>query len=108
MSPLSSFVISECDRALVSVRCQKIRRFPAHKRRSPAARLISGAGPLDLNHIRPEIAQQHRAIGAGERFRQLNYANPVKNAFHAPDYSRAAKSNGPEFKDPPETVAGEL
>ena len=83
-------IVIEHDRTLIPVRGQKICRFPAHERWSPTARLIPIARPLDLDHIRPEIAQQHRTVGAGKRLGQLNHADPIQNGFHAPDYRAEA------------------
>ena len=42
-----------------------------HKGRSPAARIIAGSGPLDLDNVGAEIAKHLRGPGAGQNPRQI-------------------------------------
>ena|ERR1700675_1661066 len=79
---VASVVVIERDRALISVRRQEVRGLPAHKWRAPSARLISGAGALDLDYVGAQITEQHRAIRSGERLGQFDYANSFKNGLH--------------------------
>ena len=47
------------------------------ERRSPATRLVSLAGALDLEHVGPKIAQQHGAVGSSEDPAQVEHADSV-------------------------------
>ena len=41
------------------------------ERRAPAARLVAGAGPLDLDHVGAEVGQHHRRERAGQDPREV-------------------------------------
>jgi hypothetical protein len=45
--------------------------------------MIAGDAPLDLDHVRAKIAEQHRAIWTGERFSDLNNADRLERRLHS-------------------------
>jgi hypothetical protein len=56
----------ERHRALVAVQPQEVRALAVAPRRSPRAGVVAAVRALDLDHIRAEIAEQHRSVGPGE------------------------------------------
>ena len=69
------------DRALAAVAGEIVGRAePAavlvlHERRAPAAGVVAGAGPLDLDHLGAEIGQRLPGPGTGQDARQFQHAN---------------------------------
>ncbi len=64
LEPRRVLRIGEIDRdaALGAVDRVKARRRPFHKRRPPAARRVAGPGVLDLDHLGPQLAEDHPGI----------------------------------------------
>ena len=63
---------------LVAVDAEEIRAFFADERRSPAARIVSPAGLLDLDDARAHVGEQHRAVRARENARQVDDEQAVE------------------------------
>ena len=61
--------------ALAPVHRQVVGGLAAHERRAPGARLVAALGTLDLDHVRPEVGQDHRAVGAGQHPREIGDAH---------------------------------
>ena len=72
-------VVIQSDGSLVAIGGEKIGRLCAHKRGAPAPRLVATASALDFDHVGAEIPKQHRAIGAGQGFREFNDSDPYIN-----------------------------
>ena len=53
----------------------------ADPRRPPGAGLIAAVRLLDLDHVRPEVPQQHGEIGTGEDARGVDDADPGEGAL---------------------------
>ena len=70
------------DAALVAIDCEEIGAFRADEGRPPFASLIADAGPFDFDHVGAEIAQNHRAEWAGERFGEIDDADTVEGMRH--------------------------
>ena len=70
------------DRHLVAVHANEIRALlgPRHERRSEAAGIVTGARPLDLDHLGAQIAQHLRAGGTREHTGQVEHAQPLERA----------------------------
>src|SRR5690606_8531565 len=64
--------VIERDAALVSIDGQVPERHAVEERRAPLTRVISGSGPFHLDHVRPEISQQLRAVGTGYGGREID------------------------------------
>src|ERR687889_231167 len=56
----------EGDRALVAVQPEVVRRLAFAPRRTPGARVVAAVGPLHLDHVRSEVAEQHRRQRPGQ------------------------------------------
>src|SRR5271163_1295697 len=54
-----------------------------HERRSPRAGVIAASPPLDFDHVRAEITQQHRAVGASQRFGKFDDADSAEDWLHS-------------------------
>ena len=71
------------ERTLVAVGGEVIGAFAglvavriAQEGRSPAAGVVAAAGPLDLDHVGPEIAEELGGGGTGEDARQVEHLHP--------------------------------
>ena len=51
----------ERDAALVAVEAEVVGALAGQERRSPGARVVTAAGPLDLDDVRAQVAEEHRA-----------------------------------------------
>jgi hypothetical protein len=56
----------ERERALVAVESEVVGRLAVAIRRTPVARVVAAVGALDLDHVRAEVAEQHRRERSGE------------------------------------------
>jgi hypothetical protein len=56
----------EDDGALVAVEGEEVRGVVADERRPPGAGVVAAVRSLDLDHVRAEVAQQHRGERPGE------------------------------------------
>src|SRR5262249_47708462 len=65
----------EGDAPLVAVAGEVVRAERAEERRPPGAGVVAGAGALDLDDVRPEVAEQLPAEGAGQRPRGVEDAH---------------------------------
>jgi hypothetical protein len=81
--PTLGMIVIQCNRSLVPVRCKKIGRLAPHERRSPAARLVTHARPLDFNDVCAKVSEEHRAIRTGKRLAQFDNAHVIQNVFRA-------------------------
>ena len=53
-------------------------------RRPPGARVVARPGPLDLDHVGAEVAEQHRRVGARRaRARSRRRSSPARGPAHA-------------------------
>ena len=68
------------DRHLVAVHADEIRALlgSGHERRSEAAGIVTGSGPLDLDHVGAQITQHLRAGGSRENTGKVEYAQPLE------------------------------
>jgi hypothetical protein len=64
-------VVIKDDRTFVPVGRQEVCRFGSDKGWTPGPRLIACAWAFHFDNVRAEVAQQHGAIRAGERFGQF-------------------------------------
>ena len=78
LSPQRLIVI-ERERTLIAIGGQKISGFAAHKRRSPAARLIPGLPALDLNDIGAKVPEHHGAVRSRQSLGKFDHANRLEN-----------------------------
>jgi hypothetical protein len=73
----------EHDRALVAVGGVVVGRAPLRiRRRQPAPRVVAGRR-LDLDHIRPEVAERLPDERAGEHPREIDHEDPIERRRHA-------------------------
>src|SRR5215213_1096438 len=63
----------EGDAALAAVHREEVRRLTGRVRRPPRPRLVPLPGPLDLDHVRAEVGEQHRAVRARQHTRQIEH-----------------------------------
>src|SRR5581483_1274548 len=56
----------ERDAFLVAVDAEKVRALFADKRRAPGSRVVAAAGLLDFQNARAHVAEQRRAVRAGQ------------------------------------------
>jgi hypothetical protein len=70
------------DRALVAVHTDEIRTLlrTRHVGRGEAARVVTGAGALDLDHVGAEIGQHLRAGRSGQHARQVEHAQSTQRS----------------------------
>jgi hypothetical protein len=61
----------ECAASLASVDGEVIGRLPAGKGRAPRAGFVAALGTLDLDDVRAQVGENHRAVGTGEHARQV-------------------------------------
>ena len=73
--------------ALAAVDRQVVGRLPAREGRPPGARLVAALGALDLDHVRAEVGEHHRAVGPGEHAREVGHP-------HAGERSGAGRTGG--------------
>jgi len=59
------------ERGLLSVRV-------VHEGGAPAARVVAGAGPLDLDHVGPQVGQRLGAPGACQDAREVENTDAVE------------------------------
>ena len=59
--------------ALAAVDRQVVGGLAAREGRAPGARLVAALGPLDLDDVRAEVGEHHRAVGAGEHAREVGH-----------------------------------
>ena len=64
------------DRALVPVEREEVGRVLADERRSPATRVVPGAGSLDLHDVGAEVAEQHRRERARQDAGEVRHSDP--------------------------------
>src|SRR6202041_2437914 len=72
-------IVVERKRTLIAIGGQEVSRFAAHKRRTPATRLISGLPALDLNDIGAKVSQHHGAVGTSQRLCEFNHVDAFEN-----------------------------
>ena len=79
----------QAERALVAVRREEIGAFAGllavwagQERRAPAAGIVAGAGPLDLDHVGAQVAQQLGAAGSRQDAGEIEDPQAVKRAGH--------------------------
>ena len=71
----SSCERSSAQRALAAVDRQVVGRLAAGEGRPPGARLVAALRALDLDHVRAEVGEHHRAVGPGEHAREVDHAD---------------------------------
>ena len=77
----------EHDRALVAIGGVVVRRAPLRvRRRQPAPRVVA-CGRLDLDHVRPQIAERLPDERPGEHPREVDHEDPVERRRHGGDAS---------------------
>ena len=89
----------ERDRSFVAVHADEVGAFlcPRHIGRREAARVVAGAGPLDLDHIGAEIGQHLSACRAGQDAGQVEYAQTLQwslGNWSRGKWSSALRANG--------------
>ena len=79
---LHAFGLGQVEReaALVAVTGEVIGAEFADERRPPGARLVAGAGPLDLQHLGAEVAEHLAAERPGQYPRGVQHAQPRQGA----------------------------
>src|SRR5437773_5903874 len=70
------------DALLVAIQVDEVRRLVAVERRTPCARDLA-LERLDLDHLRPVIAQHRRGERSGERVREIQDRDVVECERHA-------------------------
>src|SRR5439155_10751773 len=73
----------ERDGLLVAIAGKVVRAEFADKRRAPAARVVAGAGPFDLDDLGAEIAEQLAAERTSQDARDIENAKVGKRGRHA-------------------------
>ena len=85
-------------RALRRVRREEEHARAVPERRAPVPCLVAGVGPLDLDHVGAERAQDLRTVGAGERRRDVHDPLPAKRqepvVGHGPTLCKRCRSSG--------------
>ena len=74
----------ERQRALVAVEPEVVGRLAVALRRPPGARVVAAVGPLDLDHVGAEVAEQHR----GERARRARARSRRRGCRRAAPWGR--------------------
>ena len=69
------------DGAFVSVERLEIGRGTMPKRRPPMARVVTGLGTFDLDHLRAHLGKDPGPIGAGDAATDFEDANTVERKF---------------------------
>jgi len=68
------------ERALVAVEAEEVARALLGERRAPGPRVVARARPLDLDDVRAEVAEGHRAQRPGEHAREVSDEQAVQGA----------------------------
>src|SRR5207247_1767662 len=101
-----------------AVHRQEVRRLAARIRRPPCPRLVAVARALDLDDVRAQVSEQHRAVRAGQHAREVEDANArrrqhaalVRACDEAPARSarvaRGRRAGGVAVQDALEDVRG--
>ncbi len=71
----------DCDTASIAVQPQEIGADFAYERRPPAAAVVAGSGPFDLDHVRTEIAEYRRRVRTCHHAREIDHAQSLQASF---------------------------
>src|SRR5262249_44079284 len=90
----------ERDRLLVAVDGEVVRGQAGAGvvRRAPAARHVAVLGMLDLDHAGAEVAEHHRAEGAGEDAREVEDEHALERRAHREARGAGRQPRGPGRK----------
>ena len=90
----------ERDRALVAVQAEVVRRLAVAPRRTPGARVVAAVGPLDLDHVGAEVAEQHGGERPGEHAREVRDEESVERR-HRPGTLVAGRADARRLRPAP-------
>jgi hypothetical protein len=72
----------EGHRAFVAVDGEEVHALAAAEVRAHRTNVVAHAGALDLDHLGPEVAQDHRAEGPGQHAGEVEHADAAEHVEH--------------------------